>query len=368
MTALMWLAYELTHSARWPSFLAAVQIGPTFLLGAFGGMLADRVPRKQLILLTQSAFLICALAILLLHLAGLLNVWVMMIVMMTHGVIQAIDVPARLSFIPGLVDRNDLPNAIALNSMLFNSARALGPAIAGALLTTSGPGWCFGVNLMSYVAVLVAVLMIHVPPEHRRPPKGSDGSGLRVLAKQPTLMWVMVLAGITAIGGWPLLPLLPMFAEVTLGRAEGGYGTMLSTVGIGALLAALTVATIGNDVSRKKVLLAGLTCVTIGLAGISQSTHLAAASAWCLLFGFGMILFFATGQSAVQLGTADGDRGKVMGIWAMMLSAGVPMGNLVFGPAADAYGVTTVIAIQAVVMLVATLLLLFGPKRVCTTQ
>src|SRR5436190_2777278 len=143
ITALIWLAHEETHQARWPAFLAAVQIGPTFLLGPWGGALADRVPRRGLIVRTQFAFLTCALILLALHLAGQLTVGAMLAVMFAHGVVQAIDLPARLAFVPGLVDREDLGTAVALNSLLFNVARALGPALAAVLLESAGAEWCF---------------------------------------------------------------------------------------------------------------------------------------------------------------------------------------------------------------------------------
>lgn len=348
ITALVWLAHAQTGQAKWPAFLAAVQIGPTFLLGAWGGALADRVPRRGLIVRTQCAFLTCALILLGLHLAGQLSVGAMLAVMFAHGVVQAIDLPTRLAFVPGLVARDDLSNAVALNSLLFNVARALGPALAAVLLESAGAAWCFIVNALSYLAVIAALLFIRVPAaETGGMAVATEGGGFRVIGRRPGLRMLFVLATLAAIGGWPLLALLPSFADKVLGRGQTGYGTILSAVGIGALLAALTAASIGNDVRRKVLLLGGLLTVATGLAGLTAVRSLPAAIGCCVLFGFGMILFFATGQTLVQLGTADADRGKVMGVWAMVLSAGVPLGNLVFGPAADVFGVPAVIAVQA---------------------
>jgi predicted MFS family arabinose efflux permease len=171
------------------------------------------------------------------------------------------------------------------------------------------------------------------------------------------LLTLVLLAGLVAVGGWPLLPLLPAVAELRLGLGQGGYGTLLSSVGFGALGAALTAATIGNDVRRKLLLLGGLVAAATGLVGLSLTRSLPVAAGCCVLFGFGMILFFATGQTVVQLGTADADRGKVMGVWAMMLSAGVPLGNLVFGPAADMFTVPPVVAVQAAAIALAVVIL-----------
>ncbi len=347
MTALMWLAHERTGLAQWPAILAAVQIGPTFFLGPWGGMLADRWPRRQLIACTQSAFLLAALVLFGLYLSDSLSIEAMLAVMFVHGVIQALDIPARLAFIPGLVGRNDLANAVALNSLLFNVARAIGPAIAGVLLATGGAEWCFAFNTFSYFAVLLALFLMRLPPAELSTSARTPGGGFRVLARQPGMLTLVLLAGLVAIGGWPLLPLLPAYAAKVLDLREGGYGTLLSAVGIGALLAALTAATIGGDVRRKVLLGGGLVLVCLALIGLSATRVPWVATGCCGLFGFGMILFFATGQTAIQLGTADADRGKVMGVWAMMLSAGVPLGNLVFGPAADAFDVPTVLACQA---------------------
>lgn len=359
ITTLMWLAHELTHEAKWPAFLAAVQIGPTFLLGPWGGALADRVSKRGLIMRTQMVFLGCALALLAFYLADSLTIWAMLGVMFVHGVIQAIDLPTRLAFVPGLVARDDLSNAVALNSLLFNVARAVGPAIAAVLLASAGPVWCFLLNALSYLAVIIAMACIRVPVEPPREFAPSAGGGFRALASKPGLLTLVLISGVVASGGWPLLALLPSFAANEMKLAEGGYGTLLSCVGIGALGAALTAATLGNDVNRRIILLGGLILVGIALVGISTTPLFGVAAAGCVLFGFGMILFFATGQTVVQLDIADADRGKVMGVWAMMLSAGVPLGNLVLGPLADYLNdVRAVIAVQAGVVTMAALFLL----------
>jgi predicted MFS family arabinose efflux permease len=297
-----------------------------------------------------------------LYLAGQLTVGAMLAVMFAQGIVQAIDLPARLAFVPGLVAREDLSNAIGLNSVLFNVARAAGPFVADVLMTRAGVAWCFIFNALSYVAIIVALLLIDVPTARCkvRTTAGEVG-GFGVIARRPGLRTMFAVAGLAAVGGWPLLALLPSFASTVLGlgeQAQGGYGTMLSAVGVGALGAALTAATIGNEVRRKVLLLGGLVAVTAGLTGLTFTRWLPAAAGFCILFGFGMILFFATGQTLVQLATADADRGKVMGVWAMVLSAGVPLGNLVFGPAADLFGVPVMIGVEAGMIGLAAVVLL----------
>jgi predicted MFS family arabinose efflux permease len=254
---------------------------------------------------------------------------------------------------------------------LFNVARAIGPALAALLLGigTHGPLWCFLINAASYLAVIIALAGIRVagtPPAQLKPqfadtPSGFSKrflGGFHALAIAPGHLTLALLAGLVAMGGWPLMALLPSLAS-GLGQAEGGYGTLVSAVGIGALAAALTSATFGSEIRPKVLLLGGLILVAAGLIGLWASSSLPISTACCVLFGYGMILFFVTGQSVVQLGTSDADRGKVMGIWAMMLSAGVPLGNLVLGPAADLefIGVKGVIAIQAGAISVSAMIL-----------
>ena len=350
VTALMWLAHEQTQQAKWPAFLVAAQIGPTLLLGAFGGALADRMPMRRLIARTQVGFLGCAASLLLLYYTGWLTVPAMLAVMFAHGVIQAIDLPARLAFVPSLVDRDDLINAVALNSLLFNAARAVGPAVAGILLAWGGPGACFVVNAVSYLAILAAIALIRARPAVPDTPQRVRGGGFGVLAKQPGMLVLVILAGAAAVGGWPLMALLPSFADSVLGAGQAGYSFLLSAVGVGALVAALTAATFGTEARRKPFLLGGLLLTAAALAGLTAARTIWPAAGCCAVFGYGMILFFATGQSAVQLGTVDANRGKVMGVWAMVLSAGVPVGNLVFGPAADAFGLTAVLCVQTAIL------------------
>src|SRR5580698_8252835 len=149
-TALMWLAYELTHESKWPAFLMVAMIGPTLLLGAWAGSLADRCHKHSLIIRTQIGFLCSASLLATLVFTHQINIWIMLALMCGHGIIQAIDLPSRLAFVPDLVEREDLINTVALNSVQFNVARAIGPAVAGLLLDTVGPGMCFLINALSY--------------------------------------------------------------------------------------------------------------------------------------------------------------------------------------------------------------------------
>ncbi len=352
MTALMWLAFELTHESTWPAAISASQILPTFVLGAWGGALADRWPKRRLIMATQTYMAACALALTVVALVGTTTPWPLLIVTALAGVAQAIDLPTRMAFVTDMVGRDDVMNAVALNSVMFNVARIIGPALGVALLFWVGPAWCFLFNALSYLAVLAALAAMEVA-EKERPPEVASWrrlfAGFGTMSRQPALLLLVLAAGATALCGWPFMALLPAFAEHQLLLPKLGYGIMLSGTGVGALAAGLLVATFGTLERRRRFIGTGVTVVTVALFGLSLTTDLLAATVLAALVGFGLILFFSTGQAVMQLSADDHNRGQLMGIWAMVLSGGVPLGNLIVGPAADRWGVPLALRGQAIV-------------------
>jgi MFS family permease len=351
-TALSWLAYELTGKSKWPAFITAAQILPTFLLGPWGGALADRWPKRPLIFWMQSAFLVLALLLAWLVLHGAVRPWQLLVVTVATGLVTAIDLPARLSFVMDMVGREDLTNAVALNSLLFNSARAFGSLMAGWLMIELGAGECFLVNAVSYLAVLLALSKMDISGMPPRPRAGSVSprspghalfEGFRYLAARRDLVFLILLAGSTAFWGWPFLALLPALA-VQFGHGAQGTAWLFSGVGVGALAAALTVATFGSLNRSWTFIAAGVVLVTTALLGLSFSRHILSAVFFSGLIGFGLILFLATSQSVFQLSSEEHNRGRVMAIWAMVLSAAVPLGNFLAGPAADEWGLSPVLA------------------------
>ena len=349
-TALMWLVYELTQQSMWAALIAAAQVLPTFLLGAWGGALADRWPKRHLIFLTQAAFLFCALLLAGLVLAGVATPMQMLIITAATGLINAVDLPARLAFVMDLVGRDDVLNAVALNSLLFNLARVLGPLVAGGLLLWLGPGYCFLVNGLSYVAVLWALARMDVPGSvhpagARREPLAVLG-GFGYLAARPRLALLMLLSALIAMFGWPSLALLPALARHALGVQESGYSLLLSGMGCGALAAALAVAAFGTMARRRLFIILGVMVTAAGLLGLGVVKSLSPAVFSCGLLGFGLILFFATSQAMVHLSAADHNRGRILGIWSMVMSGALPLGNLLSGPAADRWGEPVVLVCQ----------------------
>jgi MFS family permease len=360
-TALMWLAYRLTRQSEWAGWIATAQILPTALLGAWGGALADRVSKRALIFGTQSALLALALILATLVLTGQVTRWHLLAITLAAGVVNAIDLPARLSFVMDMVGREDLVNAVALNSLLFNAARVVGPMVGGLLLTLLGPGHCFLINGLSFVAVLAALALMNVSGRSASPPR----AGLRALlggwehlARRPALACLVAMTGFMSLFGWSFLTLLPALADHTPGggTAEGppdpaaadgeGYSRLLTGMGGGAFLAALLLASLPSPRWRRPFLVGAVGAAAAGLCGLSLVPSLTTAAAACALTGFGLVLFNATSQSIVQLSTSEHNRGRVMGLWSIILSGALPLGNQIAGRAADTWGVSPVLAAQ----------------------
>jgi MFS family permease len=375
-TALMWLAYRLTGKSQWPALIMTAQILPTFFLGAWGGALADRVSKRALILTTQAALLVLAVLLGGLVLSGHATPWHLLAFSLAAGVVNAVDLPARLSFVMDMVGRYDLVNAVALNSLLFNAARVVGPAVGGLMLTRLGPGHCFLINGLSFVAVLAALALMDVTGTSPSPPRPGLRAlldGWRHVADRPALACLLMMTGLVSLFGWPYMSLLPALADLTLSggttamtaapgadvAAQGeGYSHLLVGTGFGALLAAFTLAALSAPRWRRPFLVAAVAAATAGLCGLSLVREMLPAVAGCAVAGFGLVLFNATSQSMVQLSTTDDNRGRVMGIWSIIICGAMPLGNLVVGRGADTWGVSPVLAAEGVACLASAIAVL----------
>jgi predicted MFS family arabinose efflux permease len=359
LAALTWLAYALTGTSRWPALVGAAQVLPTFLLGGWGGSLADRWSKRWLIFACQAGLLLLALALAGGIALGVATPGFLLGAACVIGVVNAIDLPARLSFVIDMVGRDDLANAIALNSLLFNTARAVGPALGGVLLPWLGPAPCFLFNGLSFAAVLVALALMRLPepvqPPASRPSGASVVQGFAYLGRRPALVLVLILSGAMSFFAWPVLSLLPAVSDRQLGLGTDGYAALLSAVGCGALVAALVVASFGSRVRRGWFLGGGVVLTAAGVAGLAVAGSLPLAVVCATLTGGGMIAYFATGQAVMQLGSADHNRGRIMGIWSAVLCGAHPLGHLSAGLAADRWGAPPVLADMGLGIAVAAL-------------
>lgn len=361
-TAIMWLAYDLTGDPGWPAYLLVAQVGPTLLLGPLGGTIADRFPKRGIILATQCAFMLNAFLLAVFVATDLLSPGLLIAMQLVSGIIQGIDLPTRLAVVAELVPKDDVVNAVGLNSLLFNSARAVGPAVAGLFFVIAkalsevwptlpvsrlGAFGCFSVNAISYVAVLWALSRIQLPPPcPKHSDRGPFWDGLRYLISRRDLAALVVLTGSFCTFAWPVLTLFPPYTKLVLERAEGSYSLLLSSFGSGALVGALTTATFGSIQRRGQFLLIGATAGWLGLFLLFLVNVLPLAMLACLVLGFGMVLYLSTGQSTLQTSVPPPVRGRAMAIWAMMLSASSLPGNLTAGLLAREYSVPDVLLVM----------------------
>ncbi len=367
-TALMSLAYNLKQIASWPTTIAAASLLPTLVLGAWAGTLVDRWPKRVLIFTTQALQLLLALLLAAVVLFGEperdpeRTFWIFVAISLLTGIVNALDLPARMSFVIELVGRDDLVNAVALNSMLFNTARAIGPFFGAVLLTAVGPGYCFAINGLSFLAVLAALAWMDVPEAPCSTEHTTLGGLLEAgsyLLHHRRLFWLLVLSGGLALLGWPALSLLPAVSGTQVHGGPDGYAYMLSGVGGGALIGAFFVATFGNLRRRFWFFGCGIGGMVLALLFLAVVPSLPWAVLCCVLFGTGPSLFFSTAQSTVQLTVTDANRGRVLGIWSMVTAGTLPVGNLLAGWAADHVGVNIVLAVSgvAIVWLTAVVML-----------
>jgi len=350
--ALVWLAYDLTGLSTWTGLVSMATILPTAFLAPFSGWLADLFAKKRIVQLAQTGMLIQAASLAILVWAGQATPERLVLWSLFAGLLQAIDLPTRLSFIKELTGPEDLANAVALNSMQFNLARALGPALAAGLLALVGPACCFALNALSYAAVLAVLWAMRARGETMEGTvaRGGIWEGARFALNHPPVGRLLVLVSLVALAGWPVLSLLPQVAVQRLAWHEAGYGTLLSAVGVGAVLSSLLVARRGFSASPWVYLRTGIVIAALGELVLAHAPVGWCGMAGAFLLGMGLILFIPTAQGVVQMAAVDGVRGRVMALWTMGMSLATPIGNAVTGPLADRYGVSMVLTGMAGLM------------------
>lgn len=337
-----WLVYELTRSSWWLGLIGFLGAFPITLFSVIGGAVADRLPKRSLIIAADAVLMGQALLFGVLAGSGHAKIWHVALLVIVAGVANAFEKPARLSFVVDMVGKDDLGSAIGLNSALFNSARLIGPAIAGILIARIGTAACFVANSVSFLAAILALLLIRVPPQMA---PASDHSmlrstveGFRFLRHAPPVAALLVLVATLATFGWSYTVLMPIFADHILGRGPGGMGLLVSCNGIGALLGGLAVAKFGDTVRPRRLVFAGIGIFAVATTVFAVS-RLFWLSATALAFvGFGLIMFSATSNTAVQRRVPDELRGRVMGIYMMCFGGLHPVGALIAGALAHHFG------------------------------
>src|SRR5277367_3867710 len=329
-----WLIYRLSHSA---SLLALDQfLGgiPIFLFSLIGGVVADRAERRKILLGSQYVQMACATVLTVLVATGRIHVWHMLSLSFVSGFAQAFGGPAYQALIPSLVKREDMPNAIALNSIQFNMAVTIGPALAGLALAKLGEQWCFGLNALSFLAPIISLSIItarYLPEKTTESLFGSLKQGLQFVRRQGSMEALIVLAFCMTALSMPMRTYIPVFVKDIFHRGPETYGNLLSLMGIGSICGSLTVAGLGNIRNKGRFALITLMSLGAGITIFSLSRSLPLSYATLVLVGASMMAVFATVTSLVQLITTNEMRGRVMSVYNSAFRGGMPMGNLLTG-------------------------------------
>jgi MFS family permease len=350
-TAQQWLVYRLTGSELSLGIVTFASFLPVLLLSLGMGVIVDRVERRRLLLITQTWFLLTAAALAVLTFLGVIEYSHVIVLALLTGVGNALDMPARQSFYVDLVDRDEMMNAIALNSSVFNGARIIGPAIGGLVVAAMGEGPAFGLNAVSFLAVIGALLMMRLPA-FAPPERGGSGwselrQGLAYLIEDRRVFGLVIMVAAFSVFGFPYIVLLPVFAAEVLGTGAAGLGGLLAAQGVGALASALGLAFLGERVHKGRMLFASraLLPVAILLLAIAKTTPVAMLG--LALGGYTLINQLAITNTLIQLVVPDELRGRVLSTYTWALGGFWPLGALLTGWMAERMGAADAVLVLA---------------------
>jgi MFS family permease len=355
-----WLVLQLTNSPFYVGLVAALGSLGVLLLTIYAGIVADRISKHRLVVVTQTLSMLPAFALAALVWTQRVAVWHVAALAAFLGLVNAFDIPARQALIVELVERDDLLNAIALNSSAFNAARVVGPAVAGALIGLWGVGVCFFLNGVSYLAVIAALLLMRLPRDAPPPPPTSAWAGLRevvtFLRNDPRVATVVVLMALFSVFGFPFLVMMPVFARNVLHQGAAGYGVLMTAVGLGALAGALGVALLDRRIRKGPTLLAAGVGFAVLLVAFALSTRFLVSVTLLALAGGAMIVNNALANATLQTAVPDRLRGRVMGFYAFVFVGLAPLGSLQVGALAERVGPAYAVALGGVITALAVAL------------
>lgn len=362
-----WLIYRLSHSAfllALDQFLGGI---PIFLFSLVGGVVADRVERRKILLVSQYIQMGSATLLTILVTTGVVQVWHILSLSFVSGLAQAFGGPAYQALIPTLVEREDMPNAIALNSIQFNMAVTIGPALAGQALAHLGEKWCFGLNALSFLAPIASLSMISarfLPEKTTESILTGLKQGIRFIRERNSMAALTILAFCMTTLSMPLRTYFPVFVKDIFHRGPETYGNLLSLMGLGSICGSLLVAAKGNMRNKGLFALSMLICLGFGIAGFSASRSLTLSYGMLLLVGASMMAVFATVTSLVQLITTNEMRGRVMSVYNCAFRGGMPTGNLLSGWLVPMFSAPVVLGVNGSLLILVALYFLAVQKQV----
>ncbi len=365
-TALGYLVYELTRSPAYLGLVSFAAGAPTWLFTLYGGVIADRIPRRTVLIVTQTVMMALALVLAALTASGLVQPWHIVVLAFLLGTANAFDAPARQAFTLEMVQRQDLANAIALNATMFNAGTAVGPAIAGFVYALFGPAWCFFLNGVTFVAVIAALVAMKLAPMARSARRASTLSdlkeGLSYVAHQPTVRTIMLVVGAMSLFVLAYGTLVPAWAVRILGGDATTNGFLQSARGIGALSSSLVIASLGLFNYKGKLLTVGTSALPLAVLVFAQLRWLPLSLIALVGVGVAFMPTMNMGNALVQGLVPDALRGRVMSVWTLVLMGMMPMGGLWAGALAQRIGEPATVTTGALIGLsVALAVFIFFP-------
>lgn len=359
--ALTWLVYRMTNSALLLGVVGFAGQMPAILMGPFAGVLADRANRHRIIILTQTLSMVQAAVLAVLTLTGSITVLHIIVLSIFLGMVNAFDMPTRQSFLLDMIEsKDDLPNAIALNSSMFNGARLLGPSIAGLVIAALGEGLCFLLNALSYVAVILALMAMRITRKQdlrKKPQRGLQGfsEGFRYAFGFTPIRNILLLLALASMMGMPYAVLMPVFARDILHGGPHTLGFLMGATGVGALAGALTLASRKSVVGLGRWIAVASGTFGIGLIMFSFSRTLWLSMTLLFVVGLGMMVQMASSNTIIQTIADDDKRGRVMSFYTMSFIGMAPLGSLLAGTLADMIGTPATLLISGVAVVLGSI-------------
>jgi MFS family permease len=354
-TAQGYLVYQLTGSPVYLGYVGFAAGVPSWLFMLYGGLTADRMSRRKLLILTQTFMMLLAFTLAALVFTGLVQPWHIISLAFLLGTANAFDAPARQAFVRELVERDDMTNAIALNSSMFNMAAVIGPAVAGITYALFGPAWCFTINGLTFIAVISALLLMHirVGPVHERMQSAFQEilTGFRYVSGEPVIRTMIVNLAVVSLFGLGFITLMPAWSVDVLGGNASTNGYLFSARGSGALTGALMIASLGRISYRGRLMTIGSFVMPVMLVLFSTTRWLPMSMLALVGVGWGFMVMLNTSNALVQTHIPDELRGRVMGIYTLTFFGLMPVGSLLNGALAARIEAPTTVLINGIVML-----------------
>jgi len=359
-TGQSWLVLQLTNSPFKLSLVSTVQWTPVLFLTLYAGVVADRLPKRRILVVTQAALAFLAFVLGLLTLTGRVRYWHVLVTATLSGIVQAFDMPTRQAFVVEMTSREDLLNAIALNSSIFNLARVVGPSLAGLVIKLTGTGWAFVFNGLSFLPVVWAFAVMDVPDRVRPKQRGAweeVRTGLAYIRSTRIVLGTMVLLGVISTVALNFNILIPTLAKMVLHGDSSQFGFLLSAMGAGALFGSTLLATFGGRGPQLKTIIGGAVLLGVSEASLAFVRGFYPSAVILFISGAAMVTFTASSNTTIQVTAPDELRGRVMSVYALVFAGVTPIGAFLTGILAEGFGTSATFGIAGGVAALTTLVM-----------